>query len=637
MEEGSPALHTEVESGEEWPEKRRVGDRAAAEEEQEVQGSVEEEEELEMESGGGRSSEEGGGYACRICGFHAGDVQGLSQHLHTVHPVSGLPPLSTCQQQPVAQGVGSLSIAPDGDPGSGMRSEREDAGFNRNFSDLPPPGPVQLPPLPSGEPLSEGSGHNRAAVVCLPLVAEGLKLLWTRSDETRELDGVQELVRAFNAFPYPTPAEAASLARSCGLPLDSVKVWFMVQRVRYGISWASEEIEETRRKLSALQGWQAAPPTLAKAAGEDAEICSYSPKFWGSDRQQGLGGAMSSVMQDFLFRRKRDRQTLGISGGLDPAPSPLFVVAPPGCRGPSVRGRKSKLQLRALRRSFVRNNWLSEAELQRLLGETGLSRGEVRKWFSDSRYQLRNNGHRPVPPAAGAGAPSAGREASQPENDMEDDPVVSVESTHSAPAESPNDVGDWSEGAREKVGDLGEKGASYPPSPVLLTSRGRLRKTKSQLAVLKQFFLRCQWPTSADYTQLVHQTGLPRPDVIQWFGDARYRVKNGNLRWVRSEREHDQIMAEIAHGDRRRSADNSGGGGSGELQGAEPLRSGRGTAVGGADVRPLELFWQQTGAGPGEADLSTLSSKSGMSVQQVRDWFSCQESGMAEVEVNISD
>lgn len=53
------------------------------------------------------------------------------------------------------------------------------------------------------------------------------------------------------------------------------------------------------------------------------------------------------------------------------------------------RYKKSKAQLAALRKSFLRENWPAEAELRRLQEETGLSRNDIRKWFSDSRYQLR--------------------------------------------------------------------------------------------------------------------------------------------------------------------------------------------------------------------------------------------------------
>ncbi|XP_061106756.1 homeobox and leucine zipper encoding b [Conger conger] len=636
MESSSPPPQTETlgprdPPRREWPEE---------EQEEEEEGSAEEGEDQEKMERGGRAEEEeekaGGGYACRICGFHAADVRTLSLHLHTLHPVA--------QQQPVTQEGGSLSMATVGDPGDGTCGEREEAGPREGGA-----GPREGGAGPEGiSPDSDCGGHNRTKLVCLPLVADGLKLVWTRSDQTRELDGVPPLVQAFNAFPYPSPGELAGLARGCGLPLDSVRVWFMVQRVRYGISWAAEEIEETRRKLAALHRRE----EEEEEEEEGEEMGTYSPKFWGSgDDQRGFGGAgqgggvMGGAMRDFLFRRTRPfymswrggRRPLALRPGLDPAPSPLFVVAAPG-----GRGRKSRLQLRALRRSFVRDNWLSEAELRRLQQETGLSRGEVRKWFSDSRYQLRHNGHRPPPPGqevtSGGVAEDSLLEVSVEE---EEEPAVSVETEVPAdpPAESPGaprspgEPGVLAEGGGERQeGALLLIGDGLDPSsagPLLLTSRGRLRKTKEQLAVLKQFFLRCQWPTSDDYTRLVQRTALPRPDVIQWFGDARYRVKNGNLRWVRAKREHAQIVAHIAHGDRRRAGEGGARGGE-----AEPAPE---KAPPPADVRPLELFWRRMGAEPGEGDVSALSRQSGMSPRDVRDWFSCQQSGMAEVEVNISD
>ncbi|KAI1888637.1 hypothetical protein AGOR_G00187200 [Albula goreensis] len=657
------------------------------------QGNTEEEEtgrkagRGEGEAGGGRARPLG--YACRICGFLAGDVRGLSQHLHTVHPVTSLGPLSSGQEQLTVQEVGWAAMPSDMERCSRLGSEQEGMGLGPGSGALGPTqrcpptpnGKPHLPPLPPGHSAADnqdGSGHNRASVVCLPLVAEGLKLVWTRSDQTRELDRTPELVQAFNAFPYPTLAEAAALARRCALPLDAVKVWFMAQRVRYGISWASEEIEETRRKLRSLHGQPALhdeDEELEDEEEEEEEEEDYAPEFWASGvGQQGFGGGRA--VRHFLFRRSRPfyLPSRARRHGMDPAPSPLFVVAPPG-----ARGRKSKAQLRVLRRSFVRHNWLSEVELRRLQAETGLSRGEVRKWFSDSRYQLRNNGHRSPSMPSGSRPPVAEEEDALMDSSVEDDQgsvAVEVESSENLGTASGESGGNRAHARRlgapvlkeeeesllfisnggGAVGEGAGVAVSCTPasalSPALLTSKGRLRKTKEQLTQLKQFFLRCQWPTSDDYTQLVQCTGLPRPDVIQWFGDARYRVKNGNLRWVRGEKEHQQIVAEVTNGDRRRALLENGGGVS-EVKAALPSVGGRGGAEpsgteagpekpktagnSGTDIRPLEVFWRRTGAAPQEADVSMLSKKSGMSPQQVLDWFTFQESGMAEVEVNISD
>ncbi|KAF7706551.1 zinc fingers and homeoboxes protein 1-like [Silurus meridionalis] len=98
------------------------------------------------------------------------------------------------------------------------------------------------------------SGLNQTHFVCLPLVSEGLKLVWVRSEQTNELDAVSELVEAFNSVPFPTEQEASALARRCSLSPERVKVWFMMQCVRYGISWADDDIQQTQLKLRRLFG-----------------------------------------------------------------------------------------------------------------------------------------------------------------------------------------------------------------------------------------------------------------------------------------------------------------------------------------------------------------------------------------------
>lgn len=38
-------------------------------------------------------------YECRICGYKAADVCSLSQHLHSVHPVTALPSTSSAKDE----------------------------------------------------------------------------------------------------------------------------------------------------------------------------------------------------------------------------------------------------------------------------------------------------------------------------------------------------------------------------------------------------------------------------------------------------------------------------------------------------------------------------------------------------------
>ncbi|CAL8325562.1 unnamed protein product [Merluccius merluccius] len=64
------------------------------------------------------------------------------------------------------------------------------------------------------------------------------------------------------------------------------------------------------------------------------------------------------------------------------------------------------------------------------------------------------------------------------------------------------------------------------PSPL------RGKKTAEQLHLLKQVYARTQWPSAPQYDELITGTGLPRPEVVRWFGDCRYVQKNGQLKWL---------------------------------------------------------------------------------------------------------
>ncbi|XP_061760387.1 zinc fingers and homeoboxes protein 3 isoform X2 [Nerophis ophidion] len=69
---------------------------------------------------------------------------------------------------------------------------------------------------------------------------------------------------------------------------------------------------------------------------------------------------------------------------------------------------------------------------------------------------------------------------------------------------------------------------SHSPKPTVL----RGKKTAEQLHLLKQVYARTQWPSAAQYDDLLSGTGLPRPDVVRWFGDCRYMQKNSQLKWL---------------------------------------------------------------------------------------------------------
>lgn len=508
---------------------------------------------------------------------------------------------------------------------------------------------------------------NRTHLVCLPLVAEGLKLVWVRSEQTHELDAISELVEAFNNFPYPTEQEANALARRCSLPAEKVKVWFMMQRVRYGISWGDDDIRETRRKLHRLYKIQLGEECEEEEDTLPEDLDQEKKKAEGLQqgfKQASVRDAYTGQMQHMPNHRSISSQndSTGYNGsaipqytnGLEqfvpdtteaqsafeqsslqhPQPNMDLKLIPPvedepdsptsysytpqvdgsihhsnsaqyqstvdshtlpkmeSSHAPPVQLRKkSKAQLMILRRSFVHKNWPSEAEVQRLQRVTGLGRHEIRKWFADSRYQLRRSGRSWLSEDGRRSRRASGRyhrrqdedvfssgglyensdlgpdglETEQ-DVDMEDEQDLLMEGVSGTDVRKAKGIDQESTDGQTSF-KCERKELSVAPSPSTSSSspspsfiQGRVlslgpepnlrKKTQEQLDVLRQSFLRCQWPTSDDYTILQTKTGLTRTEIVQWFGDTRYHVKHNNMRWMTPE-DRERIIAGITKQQRR--------------------------------------------------------------------------------------
>ncbi|XP_077458020.1 zinc fingers and homeoboxes protein 3 isoform X2 [Stigmatopora argus] len=80
------------------------------------------------------------------------------------------------------------------------------------------------------------------------------------------MDTSSFLKTSFGKFPYPTKAELCYLTVVSEFPEEQIKLWFTAQRLKQGISWSPEEIEEARRKMfnTVFQG--AAPQKQAAGA-----------------------------------------------------------------------------------------------------------------------------------------------------------------------------------------------------------------------------------------------------------------------------------------------------------------------------------------------------------------------------------
>ncbi|XP_061487458.1 zinc fingers and homeoboxes protein 3 [Rhineura floridana] len=199
-------------------------------------------------------------------------------------------------------------------------------------------------------------------------------------------------------------------------------------------------------------------------------------------------------------------------------------------------------QLRALESSFAQNHFPVEEEVDRLRSETKMTRREIDSWFSERRKR------------------QVIKETEQQlDDDGEDDSVEEEGSSDDLRASSENgslDVASNSQMSRErkvtpikinlknfKVTESNGKSelpglsadvqreSSPSRAPVPQKPRLSCKKTAQQRNLLKQLFVQTQRPTNEQYDQICSQTGLPRTEVIRWFGDSRYGLKNGNLKW----------------------------------------------------------------------------------------------------------
>lgn len=181
--------------------------------------------------------------------------------------------------------------------------------------------------------------------------------------------------------------------------------------------------------------------------------------------------------------------------------------------------------------------------MERLRTETKMTRREIHGWFAERRKRV--------------AAEKKREEAEQ--VFLAEEEVEEMEVNSGKPKVNPIKINLKMLKVTEANGKAEQEGAEnpaaqHPPAsaPTLSRSPGAARpstgtpkstastkptvirgkKTVEQLEMLKQVYVRTQWPSATQYDDLISGTGLPRPEVVRWFGDCRYMQKNGQLKWL---------------------------------------------------------------------------------------------------------
>lgn len=353
----------------------------------------------------------------------------------------------------------------------------------------------QNTPHPSGEPSSEintpsvAFSPNKVNTLVLPLLTDSQRLIWIPSGQiSLELDVAAELDKAFDRCPYLTHNQTAALAQSYSLHPDQVKVWFMVQRLRYGISWDCEDILKIQVEFKSGQGKE----ELERDRG-------------GKFRQNASGGNMMSEnvgYDQWLERKMKPTHLEDVETDTKKEPKEDSSKKGKMMSAPDLMEEKTAAVEEAAERAAVEENMTGLTHSQGLDGVHGTPVKSSRQVKLSSLFKMKGE----------------------------------------SPALSPKPSGAFTSAYKcEQQGEMTNAAEPYSCSRIRFNS-----KTREQMGIMKMAFLHCLYPDREDYNQLMSLTGVPRSTLVQWYGDMRYQLKKKKPRWM-SEDQYNQALATIRY------------------------------------------------------------------------------------------
>ncbi|XP_056332256.1 zinc fingers and homeoboxes protein 2a [Danio aesculapii] len=414
------------------------------------------------------------------------------------------------------------------------------------------------------------------------------------------LDDNLTLITSFNKFPYPTQAELSWLTAASKHPEEQIKVWFTTQRLKQGISWSPEEVEEARKKMfngtiqPVQQAFTVLPAQLSQSTKASQPLIQTVPCH--------VLGQSGLVLAPVANGSTATSASLALSvanqiaqGVKRPHTAPLVA---PEIKRPSIiqsvqstpksvsptpsfssDSEKTPDQIRELTASYAQCQFPDDEEVYRLIETTGLSWGEIKKWFSDQRHgnhkavqqiktDLSSKDSQPHKPVA-TQFPLLERVKGKSSEQMKKLEESFQRTSFPTQAEmehlvadtrlSKNEIDCWFTERRALrdnleqalLNSMGSKRLEHHLPRGSLNGfheqDGRVRDStlpilasptcpeaidSKSLCLLKDMFAQTQWPSPEEYNQLEVQTGLARTEIVRWFKDNRSALKNGTLDWM---------------------------------------------------------------------------------------------------------
>ncbi|XP_043922514.1 zinc fingers and homeoboxes protein 1 [Protopterus annectens] len=534
-----------------------------------------------------------------------------------------------------------------------------------------------------------------------------------------DMDNNAMLLNMYNKFPYPTASEIKKLSTQNKYTEGQVKIWFCAQRLKHGISWTPEEVEDARRKqfsgsVHTVSKTIAVIPTQISATTNGLQPVLQTCHIVGqpglvltqvaSPNTVPVSAPVALTVAGLPSQPQMPKGSIQTSKTIQAPVETKCVVTVPdpkslpqencmNMEGSNIRTKKTKEQLIELKRSFHQNPFPQEEEIARLMKTTGLFRAEIKKFFSDTRYSQKNtkviwdstvNSDTNTAVVIDSGdevseSPLTDSQLHRQSFAFDSFPAFSQKLKEKTPEQlqvleesflkSPGpadeeldtlqtetkhtkrEIDCWFSEKRNtnnlkeqehegQDSDVGNKKLEdvlptdeNAPSKLKRPAKGKGgKKTKEQLQILKSVFVHTQWPSAEEYDQLAEKTGLPRTDIVGWFGDTRYVWKNGGLKWYYKYHGGNIHDPSGQTASRKREQGRTKGKGRqkqrGKSTGSKRSNSwDRGTPIikiktGKTILKDYFLKYRFLN----EQDLDDLVARSHMSYEQVREWFAERQS-----------
>ncbi|XP_035527672.1 zinc fingers and homeoboxes protein 1-like [Morone saxatilis] len=441
-----------------------------------------------------------------------GEVGGEQEPIEA--PLGPMTPVEMLLHDSMKLGGGGLLVGPPSEP------QRKSSTLN----------PTVLPAGLAQVLSAFQAQHSAAAAAAQPQLLIPLSSIpsYSAAMDTNPLLG-----STYKKFPYPSMAEISSLAAQTQFTEEQIKVWFSAQRLKHGVSWTPEEVEEARRKQfngtvhTVPQTITVIPAHQLSAAANGLQSILQTCQIVGQPglvfTQVGPGGNLpvtSPITLTVAGLPSQSQSSSRVSCQPTPTNSELkraTTVQPPSLSPQensalsadtfSLRPKKSKEQLAELKASYLKNHFVTDAEIARLMKLTNLTKGEIKKWFSDTRYNQRNskNSHVIVfHDGGGRGSGSCSSSAST---------TIVIDSSDETPT-SPLPP------RTPPVKDKETRPKTWNPFPDFTLQKFK-EKTPEQLVVLEESFEKSNSPSDEELSRLRTETKLTRREIDAWFTERR--------------------------------------------------------------------------------------------------------------------